>query len=202
LLRRGKIRDEELAVWTRELAESGSSINEYRKHYFAALSPMFRDIMLRLAPSLDAVELRFQQGWDRQLSYLDALQQGIVADLDQGYTHCGPQRADIRVTFNGNLAAETLSRGQQKLVVCGLKLAQGQIMTQLDRGRCTYLIDDLTAELDHDHSSLVCELLASMKAQVFITCIDQGEIGSVWPENDELAMFHVEQGVVKHSPLN
>jgi DNA replication and repair protein RecF len=39
--------------------------------------------------------------------------------------------------------------------------------------------------------------LASMEAQVFITCIDQREIRSVWPESEELAMFHVEQGVVR-----
>jgi recombinational DNA repair ATPase RecF len=36
-----------------------------------------------------------------------------------------------------------------------------------------------------------------MDAQVFVTCIDQREIRSVWPESEELAMFHVEQGVVR-----
>jgi DNA replication and repair protein RecF len=198
LLRRGKIRDQELVVWTREVAESGTAINEYRKCYFDALSARFRDINARLAPNLGALELRFQQGWDRQLTYIDALQHGLDADLEQGYTHCGPQRADLRVVFNGHLAAEILSRGQQKLVVCGLKLAQGQLMTQLGRGRCTYLIDDLPSELDHDHSSLVCEVLASMEAQVFITCIDQREISSVWPKDEKLALFHVEQGAVQY----
>lgn len=203
LLRRGKIRDQELAVWTRELSESGTAINEYRKRYFDALSARFREINSRLAPTLGALELRFQQGWDRQLSYLDALQQGLDADLEQGYTHIGPQRADLRVMFKGNLAADTLSRGQQKLVVCGLKLAQGQLITQLGRGTCTYLIDDLPSELDRDHSLLICELLASMEAQVFITCIDPNEISSVWPENQELALFHVEQGIVQpFAPLH
>jgi DNA replication and repair protein RecF len=83
-------------------------------------------------------------------------------------------------------------------VVCGLKLAQGQLMAQHGRGTCTYLIDDLPSELDHLHSQLVCELLASMDAQVFITCIDHKEIRSVWPATGELAMFHVEQGAVRH----
>jgi DNA replication and repair protein RecF len=100
----------------------------------------------------------------------------------------------------GNLAAETLSRGQQKLVVCGLKLAQGQLMAQQGRGTCTYLIDDLPAELDYGHSLLVCDLLASMEAQVFITCIDHQDIRSIWPETGELAMFHVEQGTVQRVP--
>lgn len=197
LLRRGKITSHELAVWTRDLAQTGTAINEYRKDYFRILSPRFKEIIARLAPSLDALELRYQQGWDRQLSYNEALQQGLAADLEQGYTHSGPQRADIRVMSGGHLAAETLSRGQQKLVVCGLKLAQGQLMAQLGRGKCTYLIDDLPSELDYGHSQLVCDVLASMEAQVFLTCIDQQEIRSVWPETDELAMFHVEQGSVR-----
>jgi len=198
LLRRGKMSDEELTVWTRDLAQTGTTINEYRKDYFRTLSPRFKEIMSRLAPSLDSLELRYQQGWDRQLSYSEALQQGFSADLEQGYTHSGPQRADIRVMSGGQLAAETLSRGQQKLVVCGMKLAQGQLMAQQGRGTCTYLIDDLPSELDYTHSMLVCELLASMEAQVFITCIDHQDIQSVWPENRELSMFHVEQGTVRH----
>jgi DNA replication and repair protein RecF len=198
LLRRGKVFGQELTVWTRDLAQTGTTINEYRKDYFQTLSPRFKEIMSILAPSLDALELRYQQGWDRQLSYSEALHQGLSADLEQGYTHLGPQRADIRVMSDGQLAAETLSRGQQKLVVCGLKLAQGQLMAQQGQGTCTYLIDDLPSELDYIHSMLVCELLASLEAQVFITCIDQQDMRSVWPENNKLAMFHVEQGTIRH----
>ncbi len=198
LLRRGKVCDQELAVWTRDLAQTGTAINEYRKDYFRTLSPLFKEIMARLAPSLDALELRFQQGWDRQLSYAEALQHGLSADMEQGYTHSGPQRADIRVICGGQVAAEILSRGQQKLVVCGLKLAQGQLMARQGRGTCTYLIDDLPSELDYKHSVLVCEVLASMEAQVFITCIDHQDIQSVWPGTEEFSMFHVEQGAVRH----
>jgi DNA replication and repair protein RecF len=197
LLRRDKIPDQELAVWTRDLAQAGEAIGEYRKDYFKILAPRFQELIARLAPSLEPVELRYQQGWDRKLSYREALEQGLPSDAEQGYTHCGPQRADMRVITGGHLAAETLSRGQQKLVVCGLKLAQGQLMAQLGRNSCTYLIDDLPSELDHDHSLLVCDLLASMDAQVFITCIDQEEIRSVWPKTSELTVFHVEHGSVR-----
>jgi DNA replication and repair protein RecF len=198
LLRRGKVPDQELAVWTRDLASTGTSINEYRKAYFEKLGPRFKEIMARLAPSLEGLELRYQQGWDRRLGYGEALEQGLTADLEQGYTHSGPQRADVKVMSGRHLAAETLSRGQQKLVVCGLKLAQGQLMAQQGRGQSTYLIDDLPSELDQEHSLLVCDLLASMEAQVFITCIDPHEIRSVWPEGNTFSMFHVEQGSVRY----
>ena len=124
-LRRDKLTDRELASWTHDLAEAGEAINTSRQAYFKALAPRFRDIMTRLAPSLERLELHYRQGWDKQLTYSQALAQSETSDRDQGYTHTGPQRADMRVTTAGYSAADTLSRGQQKLVVCGLKLAQG-----------------------------------------------------------------------------
>lgn len=196
LLRRGKIEPQELAVWTRDLAAAGAAITAFRKAYFDVLAPRFVETMAALAPSLASLELRFRQGWDAQLSYNEALEQGLSSDVEQGFTHCGPQRADIRVTSDGHSAADTLSRGQQKLVVCGLKLAQGLLMSEMGSGKCTYLIDDLPSELDERHSRLVCRLLADMDAQVFITCVAKEDIRSVWPAEELLAMFHVEHGQV------
>jgi len=199
LLRHGKIRDQELSVWTRDLATAGAAVGDYRRAYFKLLVPRFTKIVKRLVPSLgDGLELRYQQGWDRQTTYEVALQSSISSDIEQGYTHVGPQRADIKVLIDGRLAADTLSRGQQKLVVCGLKLAQGQLMSEQGKGTCTYLVDDLPSELDLEHSRQVCEMLASMGAQVFITCVDQSDIVSVWPEEtSDMAMFHVEHGAVR-----
>lgn len=199
LLRRGKISAEELDVWTSRLAAAGEALDKLRVAYFERLLPGFKAIMLRLAPSLDGLDLRYRRGWDKQLSYDQALMNSQASDLEQGYTHVGPQRADIRVMIDGHVASETLSRGQQKLVVCGLKLAQGRLMAETGGSkRCTYLVDDLPSELDSEHARLVCEVLAEMKASVFITCVERDDIESAWPVKDkeELAMFHVEHGSI------
>jgi DNA replication and repair protein RecF len=198
LLRRGKMPASELPVWTRELAQSGEALSHYRETYFNLLTPRFKETMARLAPSLDGLELRYRRGWDKQLDYQTALDNSAAVDLEQGYTHPGPQRADVRVLIDGHVAAETLSRGQQKLVVCGLKLAQGQLMTELGGGRCTYLVDDLPAELDREHCGLVCQQLAAMNSPIFITCVEKNDIEAVWPdlEQHDMAMFHVEHAGV------
>lgn len=196
LLRHGKLDHSELAVWTRDLATSGERIHEFRLEYFQALAPRFRAMMEQLAPSLEGLELRYRKGWEKSLSFSEALDASVQADMDQGYTHTGPQRADIKVTVSGYAAAETLSRGQQKLVVCGLKLAQGQLMSQVSQGSCIYLVDDLPAELDTRHCGLVCDALAELGAQVFITCVAEADLESMWPAALKPALFHVERGAV------
>lgn len=202
LLRRGKMEDSQLPVWTREIAESGEALTGYREHYFARLAEAFTRCIERLAPSLQGMDLRFRRGWDRQLSFEEALKNSLPSDIEQGFTHIGPQRADIKVLIEGRPAAEVLSRGQQKLVVCGLKLAQSAIMAEVAERNCIYLVDDLPAELDQQHATRVCEFLAELdNGQIFITTIDKGDIERVWPAawQKKLNMFHVEHGVITNT---
>lgn len=196
-LRRGKLGDQELTVWTRELARSGALLNEFRQAYFAQLAPLFRDIMQRLLPQLGSLELRLRQGWDKRLSYEEALAGTLSSDLDKGYTQVGPQRADLKVMTEGRPAADVLSRGQQKLVVCGLKLAQGQLMQDAAGRQCTYLVDDLPSELDVAHCQRVCAELDALRTQVFISCVEREDVLRVWAGSESPTMFHVEHGDIR-----
>ena len=197
LLRRGKIDKRELAVWTRDLEMTGTEVTRYRESYFADLIPYFQRSIEQLAPELPTIELQFRFGWDKTISYEEALSRSQSADREQGYTHVGPQRADIRVSCAGYPAADTLSRGQQKLVICALKLAQGQYLESYNGQCCAYLVDDLPAELDAVHNRLVCEQLSALEAQVFITCVSGSDVGEAWPEAAPPQMFHVEHGEIK-----
>ncbi len=194
LLRRGKLTPREIEAWTRDLVASGNEINNFRRLYFEQLYARFQSVVAELIPDLGTVELRYRQGWDRHLSLQEAIQASLDVDRERGFTHIGPQRADVRVIIGGSLAAETLSRGQQKLVVCALKLAQGSLMLELGSRECTYLVDDLPSELDEEHTRLVCEKLSRLGAQVFITCVNAQELGAAWPASVEPRVFHVEQG--------
>jgi DNA replication and repair protein RecF len=198
LLRRGRISDDVLRPWDLEIATSGAAIDAARTRYIEDLNPVFLELLARLSPGLGSVELRYRRGWSSDMSLEEALQQSQAADLQQGFTHVGPQRADIRIVTDGKPAAESLSRGQLKLVVCALKLAQGKLLGH-DRGRvCTYLVDDLTAELDSSHCIQVAGMLEEMGAQVFITCIEQKDVAAIWPQaGGHRAMFHVEHGTIR-----
>ncbi|GAB5412591.1 MAG: DNA replication/repair protein RecF [Congregibacter sp.] len=197
LLRRDRMPGTELEAWTKDLAELGEHVAEARARFMVALEEAFDPIMSALAPEIGRVTLSYRRGWDAQRSYLDVLQRGLQSDFDQGFTQSGPQRADIKVLVDGHSAADTLSRGQQKLLICGLKLAQGRILAASGGSRVVYLVDDLPSELDQERCERVCSQLAAMEVQTLITCVSRDAIHSGWLGERGFSMFHVEHGEVE-----
>ena len=76
------------------------------------------------------------------------------------------------LSVNDLPAQDALSQGQQKLVSYALRLAQGLHLQSTTGKTPTYLIDDLPSELDPQKRVLVTEILAGLRAQVFITGIE------------------------------
>ncbi|WP_040362088.1 DNA replication/repair protein RecF [Congregibacter litoralis] len=196
LLRRAKLDPSELQVWTRDLAVHAERVSSGRERFLESLREVFEPLIAELAPEIGPVALVYRRGWDASSSYEEVLQRSLTSDQEQGFTQTGPQRADIRVTVGGYSAAETLSRGQQKLLVCALKLAQGQILAS-EQGNVLYLIDDLPSELDAERCERVCRTLAAMQVQTLITCVTRSAIPASWLGSEsDVAMFHVKQGQV------
>ncbi|MFN2327468.1 MAG: DNA replication/repair protein RecF [Chromatocurvus sp.] len=197
LLRRGSIVNVELDSWTHELADAGESLTKCRQSYFSQLSVMFSDVIATLLPDSPPVTLQFRRGWGRERALLDVFKDGFSVDREQGFTHSGPQRADIRILVGNVSAADTLSRGQQKLVVSALKLAQGRLFAENSGAEdCVFLLDDLPSELDFQHLRLICDELEKTGAQVFISCIDRADVFDVWMPPGSLSVFHVEHGQI------
>ena len=196
LLRRGRIDPIELEGWTRDLAVYGDLVSGARERFLAALKGAFEPVLSGLAPDLESVSLAYRRGWDSSLTYGEALNRSLPSDREQGFTQTGPQRADVRVSVGGYPAADTLSRGQQKLVVAALKLAQGRLLAA-QGAEVLFLIDDLPAELDRERCERVCRLLGEMPVQSVITCVESSSISPGWlGEGHSVPMFHVEHGTV------
>ena len=180
LLRRDKIDDALLAVWTKELAESGEAVDKMRQLQFSKLAERFTELASSLSGSLKGVELSYYRGWDREKSLAEALANGLDTDKERGFTQLGAHRADLRIKDSGKPAIDVLSRGQIKLAVCALKLTQGQVYTEHSAKTCVYLIDDLPSELDHGHLETFCKLLQSLKSQIFITSVEYEAFYDDW----------------------
>lgn len=194
LLRRGRIERSMLSPWETELVAAGEQIDLFRREYISQLKPVFEAVLGELL-QLDGLSLSYYRGWDKERSLAEVLDSQFDRDLSIGHTQSGPQRADLRLRIQGLNAAEVLSRGQQKLVVCALKLAQGRMLKEFGRQQdCVFLVDDLPSELDQNHRQALCSLLESLDCQVFITCVEPEPLLNCWKKETPLSMFHVEHG--------
>lgn len=192
-LRRGTLDAASEAAWSRELSVASGEIDAYRRSYIQALKPLFEATLSRLLVLPDLV-LSYYRGWDKDRELTDVLSASLLRDQQVGHTQAGPQRADLRLRVGAYNAVDVLSRGQQKLVVCALKIAQGYLVNQSRTGECVYLVDDLPSELDEQHRHSLCGLLEDLNCQVFITCVDYKILRGCWRADTPVAMFHVEHG--------
>lgn len=198
LLKCGKIDDRVRAVWDRELIGFAEPLTELRQQYIERLVPEFERILSQLLGNVE-VRLQFYPGWDRKRDLAEVLAENFERDLRQGFTGSGPQRADLRFRVDNQDAAEVLSRGQKKLVVSALKLAQGVLYHQQKQRVCIYLIDDLPSELDEPHCRQFCSFLEASANQCFITCVDPTLLSQVWSESTPVARFRVSAGTVERN---
>ena len=102
------------------------------------------------------------------------------------------------MTIDGIPVKHFLSRGQQKLLVCAMILAQGALLAKSVNKGLIYLVDDLPSELDFQSKQRLISLLTKQQAQIFITTIEHNDVCSFVSEeaNVPLKVFHVEHGGV------
>ncbi|TBU87756.1 DNA replication/repair protein RecF [Pseudomonas dryadis] len=192
-LRHGTLDAVSQAAWDRELCLASDEIDGYRRSYIQLLKPVFERTLSELV-ELEGLTLSYYRGWDKERPLSEVLTASLPRDQQIGHTQSGPQRADLRLRLGAHNAADILSRGQQKLVVCALRIAQGHLVDQAKRGQCIYLVDDLPSELDEQHRRALCRLLEDLHCQVFITCVDHELLRDGWQVDTPVSMFHVEHG--------
>lgn len=189
----------QLQAWDKELIHWGALLTVYRKAYMDRFIVKFTALLKTLL-TLDSLSIEFYPGWVGE-SLQDAFEASGVIDRKLGYTRVGPQRADIVFKIQDALAGQILSRGQQKLFVCALILAQGQLIWETAGKSCMYLLDDLAAELDLEARRRVIEQMADTNAQVFITGIEKNFLKESI-QGFEHKLFHVKQGQVELESLD
>ncbi|MDX1519905.1 MAG: DNA replication/repair protein RecF [Gammaproteobacteria bacterium] len=137
------------------------------------------------------VETRYCPGWCQDEPLEQALAKSRPSDINTGYTRCGPHRADVDFRFQGESAAKVLSRGQAKLYMVALLLAQSGLIREKTGKNPVVLIDDVFAELDSGARERLSKRLADMNIQCFITSTDSDM------QEYCSARFHVEQGCIE-----
>ncbi len=187
----------ELAIWTSELVKNARQLDELRRDFVKQLLPFLQAALTELIV-VPGLELSYYPGWDQGLDYQEAIDGMIDKDIYAGYTQIGPHRADFKMSIHRTPVKDILSRGQQKLFVCAMIVAQGAMLQQCANRKPIYLMDDLPSELDNHSRSNLMALLSKQEAQVFLTAVEYESL----VDSDvsvPMKMFHVEHGNVRET---
>lgn len=111
--------------------------------------------------------------YDKSTITEERLEKYAQAEVGAGVTLIGPQRDEVKIMSFAGRADDLeevkyfFSRGQQRLVVLGLKLLQVEYIFSKRGSRPLLLLDDIFSELDDDNIGHVLEVLGG--SQVILT---------------------------------
>lgn len=195
LLKKDKVDDLEWQVWEQELATNAYSLHQMRQRVFDDWLKFIQDACAILLPQYQ-LTIDYVIGFDVEKNLQLVFAESREKDKQRGFTQIGAQRADVQIKTELGLAEAVLSRGQRKLLVCALKLAQVGYLNTYQK-KCVVLLDDLSSELDKQARSRLLTMLHQLGAQMLITAVEAEDI---WPTllnlDNQAKLFHVEQGEI------
>lgn len=176
----------DLSVWNDQFAEISLELNRYREIYLNEVIVIFDHLQKMMNKDYE-LGFSYFPGWSAE-DLTSELNKNFNRDKKYGWTTVGPHKADIYFKVNES-RQNLLSRGQQKLFIFVLQLAQCMHLNKkAPQLSPVFLIDDISSELDVVNQKLICNLLQQTGFQSFLTNIDKSDV--LINECDRV--FHVE----------
>jgi DNA replication and repair protein RecF len=174
---------DELAFWDRILVEQGGEIVGFRLALLERLAGPLAAAHREIAPAEGRLVLRYETNSPldpaRDAAPADALRRrlGEVVDKEiwNGATLVGPHRDDVVFELDGRALETFASRGQQRTAILALKLAELELLGQLDGRPPLLLLDDVFSELDEARRGHLVRRVTELP-QAFVTTASIEEI--------------------------
>jgi DNA replication and repair protein RecF len=206
----------ELPFWDAELTAAAADLLAFRLGAIQALSNRARQHFEQLtgdaslaityaSPRMDLPEtIPANEDWRsppqslrQALSAAFAMSLSSLAgeELRRGITVVGPHRDDFCISANGADLARYGSRGQQRLAVVAMKLAELDLLGDSLGEPPVLLLDDVLSELDKARRETIVAALASRKAQICVTATDESDLAS--SDLGHLPLLRTSRGAVE-----
>lgn len=185
----------QLSSWEDALATAAVKLRCLRKTYINKINRLITDIA---SSNLEQITISLRTEEQDHSSIKRSLNQQRRADTEAGYTRFGPHREDVVFNINNHEASRSLSRGEGKLYVLFLILAQAAEYKEEKQLQPIMLFDDMPAELDDEACKRILEQLQCLGLQAFITTTNPQYMGKT---TNIASRFHVEQGKVTRAPV-
>ncbi len=183
--------EQELSYWNEELIRLGAYVVARRDGIVRDLARLAHERFGRLTEGDRALDVVYQASVEspalreRGAEYDLGGRESIVArdfqgQLDRQRRHeyrrgvslVGPHRDDLAFTLGGMDVGTYGSRGQQRLVVLALKLAEIDLIRAESDETPVLLLDDAASELDPAHRRFVTETVERDRIQTVLTATD------------------------------
>lgn len=176
LLYRGSSDKEELEVWTNKLWVLSQAIQQERVQFLDLLKDNLKNPLLfhwsdrSLTLDYAAKKTNTHSTWEE--FYKDWTQSIVKEEYLMKRSLFGTHLDDITILFDTKPARLFSSRGQQKLIVLLIKIAQIQLLIE-KQGGTTFLIDDFFSDFDKQTINKLIETCHELKTQLIFTSPSQ-----------------------------
>lgn len=131
----------------------------------------------------EGVSITFKRGSigleDLHEDFWESLRASEKEEKGSGICAVGPHRDDLEIRFGERDAARCFSRGYRRRIAVALLLSSGKAVERKMRKKPILLLDEVTAELDHEGRERLIGSLVDTGWQVFATTAE--ECSPEWP---------------------
>jgi DNA replication and repair protein RecF len=188
-VRAGRAGRGSLPAWDAELARHGVALMRDRAEVVERLRPRFGEHAAGLGLEGEVeVAYRPRSRADTAAELAAELAERVDGDLDRGFTGHGPHRDDLVLRRAGRELRAYGSRGQQRLGLLALLLAEREELAAVRGAPPLMLLDDVMSELDATRRGRLVEVLRA-GGQSVITATELAHVpGAEEPDVERVAI--------------
>jgi DNA replication and repair protein RecF len=169
-IREGKASRHSLTFWNGVLVKHGEIIIDGRSDFAKYINDLWSKSEL-----FNSLRVEYQ----KNLISEQRLEEHADAELAVGYTLVGPHKDDLRVMKSGEKdMADFGSRGEQRMAVLALKVAELYYLDDDNQDGAILLLDDIFSELDEKHKREVLRVMKGRQVIVSSAVLEDQELMS------------------------
>ena len=180
-IREGEADRDQLRLWDDPFLTAGAAVVAARLRLLELLAEPLATAHREIAPSEGRLTVAYASnaaplpGEPPRDALARRLRETAEKEAWNGSTLIGPHRDDLVFSLDGRDLATFSSRGQQRTAILALKLAELDLLTELDGRPPLLLLDDVFSELDPARRGHLVRRLAELP-QALITTTDPADI--------------------------
>jgi len=177
----------ELSLWDEQLARHGTRVLRRRRRLLDRLAPLASHWQGVISGGYEQLAMTYQSripdvGDDPlriEQCFREVLAQKQTLERLQGVSLVGPHREEVAFSLGETPARLYGSQGQQRTLVLALKLAELELIEQVNRQPPLLLLDDVLAELDLKRQNQLLSAIGE-RVQTFVTTTHLGAFDQGW----------------------